>query len=73
MQNRTHRLNLVNKVMIKVLNLKLVILLKYQNTKTFLQKAMFQIGLKIFLGLRKGKNTVPYTYVISDLKRKEIV
>ena len=73
MQNRTHRLNLVNKVMIKVLNLKLVILLKYQNTKTFLQKAMFQIGLKIFLWLRKGKNTVPYTYVISDLKRKEIV
>ena len=30
--------------MIKILNLKFVILLKYQNTKTFLQKVMFQIG-----------------------------
>ena len=28
-------------VMIKILNLKLVILLEYQNIKTFLQKAMF--------------------------------
>ena len=32
-----------------ILNLKLVILLEYQNTKTFLQKAMFQIALKKFL------------------------
>ena len=30
-------------------NLKLVILLEYQNIKIFLQKAMFQIGLKKFL------------------------
>ena len=30
----------------KILNLKLVILLEYQNKKKFLQKAMFQIGLK---------------------------
>ena len=28
----------------KVLNLKLVIMLEYQNIKMFLQKAMFQIG-----------------------------
>ena len=28
------------------LNLKLVIMLEYQNTKTEFQKAMFQIGLK---------------------------
>ena len=28
-------------VMMKILNLKLVILLEYQNIKTFLQKAMF--------------------------------
>ena len=33
----------------KVLNLKLVIMQEYQNIKTFLQKAMFQIGLKTFL------------------------
>ena len=31
------------------LNLKLVIMLKYQNTKTFLQKVTLQIGLKRFL------------------------
>ena len=30
-------------------DLKLVISLEYQNTKTILQKAMFQIGLKKFL------------------------
>ena len=34
----------------KILNLKLVILLEYQNIKIFLQKAIFQIALKkIFL------------------------
>ena len=47
------------------LNLKLVIQLEYQNIKTFLQKAMF-------LGLKKVKNTVPWIYVVSDLKREEI-
>ena len=39
----------INELMIKILNLKLVILLKYQNIKTYLQKGMFQIGLKKFL------------------------
>ena len=37
------------KLMTKILNLKLVILLEYQNIKTFLQKAIFQIGLEKFL------------------------
>ena len=37
----------------KILNLELVILLEYQNIKTFLQKAMFEIGLKTFLLLQK--------------------
>ena len=36
----------VKKLIIKIINLKLVILLEYQNTKTFLQKAIFQIRLK---------------------------
>ena len=35
---------------------KLVILLEYQNIKTFLQKAMFQIGLKKLLWLKKLKS-----------------
>ena len=39
-------------IIIKILNLKLGILLKYQNIKTFLQKAMFQIGMKKFLLLK---------------------
>ena len=42
-------LTLIRKLMINILNLKLVIPLEYQNIKTFLQKAMFQIGLKKFL------------------------
>ena len=37
----------------KILNLELVILLEYQNIKTFLQKAMFEIGLKTFFLLQK--------------------
>ena len=39
----------IKKFMMKILILKLVILLEYQNIKTFLQKAMFQIGLKKIL------------------------
>ena len=42
-------MTVVKKLMIKILNLKLVILLEYQNIKTFFQKAMSQIGLKKFL------------------------
>ena len=40
-----HMLNLMKKVMTKILNLKLVIMLEYQNTKTFI----LQIGPKRFL------------------------
>ena len=54
-----------------ILNLELVMLLAYQNIKTFLQKAMFQVGLKRFLRLKKLK--APFCgHVISDLKGKEI-
>ena len=49
MQNQADILPLVKKLMINILNLLLVILLEYQNIKTFLQKAMFEIGLKKFL------------------------
>ena len=40
--------------MMKILNLKLVILFEYQNRKTFLQKAMSQTGLKKFKILCRG-------------------
>ena len=36
----------------------------YENTKTFLKKTMFQIGLKMFLWIKKL--TVPWRYVFSD-------
>ena len=42
-------INIVKKLMIKILNLKLVIMKEYQNTKTFLLKAILQIGQKKFL------------------------
>ena len=42
-------------LIIKILNLKLLILLEYQNIKIILQKAMLQIGLKKFLLLQKLK------------------
>ena len=38
-ENQAHILTLVKKLVMKVLNLKLVILLEYQNIKIFLQKA----------------------------------
>ena len=39
----------------KILNLKLVIMLEFQNIKTFLLKDMLQIGQKKFLSLIKLK------------------
>ena len=46
---------------------------EYQNIKTFLQKFIFQTGLKKFSWLKELQNTVPWTYVISNLNGKEIV
>ena len=48
-------MTLIKEIIKKVLNSKLVIMLEYQNIKTFLQKAMLQIGLKKFLSLKKLK------------------
>ena len=48
-------INFRKKIIRSVLNLKLVIMLEYQNIKMFLQKAMFQICLKKFLWLKKLK------------------
>ena len=39
----------IKEVIIKILNVKLVIMLEYQNTKTFLLKDILQISLKKFL------------------------
>ena len=40
---------LANKVITKIVNLKLVIMWEYENIKTFLLKGMFQIGQKKLL------------------------
>ena len=53
MYNQAHILTLVKKLIIKILNLKLVIILEYQNIRIFLQKVTLQIGLKRFLWLKK--------------------
>ena len=59
--------------MIIILHLKLVILLEYQNGKTFLQKAMFQIGLNKFLGLKKLKMLLHGHMLLVILKTKKLL
>ena len=59
------------KLMIKILILKLVIMYEFPNA-IFLLKDTLQTGPKKFLWLKKVKNTVSWTYVISDLKGEEI-
>ena len=60
------------KLIIKVLNSKLVIMWEFQNEKIFFQQDTHQIGLKKSLWL-KIKNTVSWTYVFSDLSDNEII
>ena len=47
-------------------------MLEFQNIKTFLLKDMLQIDQKKFLVVSKIRNTVPWTYVVSDLNGEEI-
>ena len=55
----------------KILNLKLLILLEYQNIEIFLQNVPIWSG-EVFV-IKKVKNTVLQTYVISDFKGKELL
>ena len=59
------------KLIIKILNLKLRILLEYQNIKTFLQKAIFQISLKKFLLLKNLKTLYRGHMLLVILKAKK--
>ena len=54
-ENSNTYIDSTKKLMRKILNSKLVILLECQNVKIFLQKVIFQIGLKKFLWLKKLK------------------
>ena len=51
--------------MIKIQNLKLVIVLENQNIRMFLQKVTLFV-------IKKVNTTVPWKYVINDLNREEI-
>ena len=66
-------LTLVKKLMINILNLKSLILLEYQNIKPFFAKGYVPNWSEEVFVITKVQNTVPWTYVISDLKGKEIV
>ena len=59
--------------LIKIPNLKLVIMWDYQNIKTFLLKVRFEIGPKKFLFFKKVENTVPWTHSIENLNGEEII
>ena len=54
-------------------NLNFAILPEYRNIKWFLQKAMFQIGMKKFLWLYKLKNINPWTCYQLMLKVKKLL
>ena len=66
-------LNIMKNLMKKILNLKYVSMSGFQSIKIFLLKDMLLIGVKKFLLLKKIKNTVPWTYAISDLNGEETV
>ena len=59
--------------MIKILNLKLVILLEYQNIKSFFAKFYIPNWSEKVYVIKKFKNTVQSSYAISDFKGKKIV
>ena len=61
-------LTLVKKLMTKILNLKLVILLEYQNIKTFLKKKFVPNWSEKVFVIKKVENTAPHM-VLVILKR----
>ena len=65
-------LTVIKKMIRKVLNLKLVVVKEYQNIKLLLQMAVSNWSEEAFV-IKKVKNTVLWTYLISDLKGEEIV
>ena len=64
---------LAEKLKIKILNLKLVILLEYQNIKIFLRKIMLIIGLRKFLSLQKLKILCCGHMLLVILKAQELL
>ena len=72
MYNQTHIFSLVIKLMTKIRNFKLVIMLEYQNYKNFFANSYTPNWSEEVFVIKKVKNTVPWTYVINDFNEKEI-
>ena len=73
MYNQTHIFSLVIKLMTKIRNFKLVIMLEYQKYKKIFANSYTPNWSEEVFVIKKVKNTVPWTYVINDLNGKEIV
>ena len=66
-------MTLVKKIIRKVVNLKLVILLEYQNIETIFAKEYVRNSSAEVFHITKVKNTDSWTYVISYFKDEEII
>ena len=73
MLNQAAILTLVEKLMMKILNWKLVILLQYQNIKMFLQRVTLRIGLKKFSWLKNLKTLFRGHMLLVILKVKKLL
>ena len=71
MQKQIHILTPIKKLMIKILNSKMVIL-EYQNINIFATVYTPNWSEEVF-GIKKVKNTVLWIYVPNDINREEIV
>ena len=61
------------KIIRKVLNLELVVTLKYQNIKIFLRKVYTPDWFEEVSVIKSVENAVPWTYVIDDHNEEETV
>ena len=68
-----HIMTLLKKLMIKILNLKLVIMLQYLNTKSIFAKGYTPNWSEEVFVVKEVKDTVPWTYAISDLNGEKII
>ena len=66
-----HIFILVKKVMIKILNVKLAIMLEYQNKNIFGKGYTPNWSEEVFM-IKKVKNTVPWTCFINDLNGEKL-
>ena len=64
-------LSLVKKIMKKILSLKSVILLEYQNKNIFAKGYAPNCSEVVFV-IKKVKNSVSWTYIINDVNGKEM-